>query len=60
MVMHKKIKVKNIGFKPISCVLHIVSFGFPKDYGIAMTLNVNYQKMFNIGSTRYNFKNLAY
>jgi len=49
-----------MGFEPISCVLHIVSFGFPKDCGIAMTLNVIYQKMFNIGLTRYNFKNLTH
>jgi hypothetical protein len=60
MVLHKKLKVHNMGFQPISCVLHIVSFGFPKDWGIAMAFNVNYQKLFDNGSTRYSFKNLAH
>lgn len=44
MVLHKKMKVHNMGFQPISCVLHMVSFGFPKDWGVAMAFNVNYQK----------------
>jgi hypothetical protein len=60
MILHKKIKVHNMGFQPILCVLHIVSFGFWKDWRIAMAFNVNYQKLFDIGLTRYNFKNLAH
>jgi hypothetical protein len=53
MVVHKKMKVHNMGFQPVYVYYTLYCLDFQRIEELQWPLMFNYKKLFDIGSIRY-------